>query len=163
MKTRTAFLSLVVALAGVPLFANDCIWTTAAAGEAIWSDAGNWQASTPPGSGDNASFPTAPAGGRLLVQVPQQQNVALDTLSGVDGYDIKLGGWTTFTVRDPSGFFGTLGYRGWLNDYANLVLSASEAFTPHVNVLDAGYGLKVSVSDANASRKLDSSRTPSRG
>ncbi|MGI5869983.1 MAG: hypothetical protein ACOX9C_11135 [Kiritimatiellia bacterium] len=154
MKTRTAFLSLVVALAGVPLFANDCIWTTAAAGEAIWSDAGNWQASTPPGSGDNASFPTAPAGGRLLVQVPQQQNVALDTLSGVDGYDIKLGGWTTFTVRDPSGFFGTLGYRGWLNDYANLVLSASEAFTPHVNVLDAGYGLKVSVSDANASAEI---------
>lgn len=84
------------------------------------------------------------------MQIPQQQNVTLDTLSGVDGYDIKLGGWTRFAVRDPSSFFGTLGYRGDLGDYADLVLSASEAFTPHVNVLDAGYGLRVNVADANA-------------
>lgn len=150
MKTRAALLSLIVALSGASLFAATSIWTNVSTGQADWYAAGNWQASTPPVSGDSASFPSAPEGGRLLVQIPQQQNVTLDTLSGVDGYDIKLGGWTRFAVRDPSSFFGTLGYRGYLGDYADLVLSASEAFTPHVNVLDAGYGLRVNVADANA-------------
>jgi len=158
--TRTAVITIGVVAATLTAASNlfaegsvNGVWT-GATGDGLWATVGNWENdAVPSGEDATASFPS---GTNTSVQMPAQA-VTIKTLSGTTNFTLLTAAGQTFTLKDASGFGGTIDLRGGTLSLAgtgNAVVSNLLATSP--STLDVqNAAATVTVARASGTAELD--------